>query len=208
MFRSKICYFALLLASSALAAEHDSTVFVVEHFERHMNHDDARIDLELARGNDERSFVAKFSSVLLDQHDLTAELRLTYSQPLNESFDWHAGVIAAWNGSDNLNGLALGVNGNGIYAIETEVFVSLDENGEFFAFGDLKRDFGLSEKWIAKPTIGFLVGHGADAIFAEARLRYQASDDFAPYIGVLWEKVYDDVDEYDSSVLVGITLSF
>lgn len=200
--------FMLLLAGPAIAGDGDETVFLAEHVERHFDHKDAMVDLEFVHGNAQRKFVAKFSTVMPDHYDLEAALRLTYARPVNDGFDWHVGFIAESFGTEYVAGLTAGINGETRFGLEAEIFVALNEDDEFLTYGDLKRDFALTEKLIIKPVVGFLAGHGDDAIFAEARLRYQMSDNFAPYVGILWEEVYGEADISDSSALLGITFSF
>lgn len=125
------------------------------------------------------------------------------------------------------NWLAFGVQGLAPYWFDVEATLYAGEAGRSAARVDLEYDLLLSQRLILQPNLEFnlygksdparAVGSGlADAEFG-LRLRYEINRQFAPYIGVGWERKFGETADMARSAgkevrerqwLVGVRMWF
>lgn len=135
-----------------------------------------------------------------------AELQLLYGRALGPWWDWVAGMRQDFKPASSQTWAALGVQGMALYGFEAEAtaFLGEDQQSALRLAGEY--DMLLSNKWILQPTaeLNFYskndaaraVGAGlANAEFG-LRLRYEIVRQFAPYIGLTWQRAYGNSADY------------
>ncbi len=184
------------------------TSLSVERFERHFDHDDYALELDVVHGNDDHAVVLRFEGTKPDNHDTEGELQLLYSKPLSAYFDWQVGLEAALHDGSSTGGLVAGIEGEAPYRIHLEARATLNEDGDLFVHAEFERDFLIIDRLALQPRLGILAGDGGESIAAELRLRYEVTRRFVPYLGVSWEKIYGDVESRGNTALAGVSFSF
>lgn len=101
---------------------------------------------------------------------------------------------------------ALGVQGMALYNFETEATAFIGEGGQTGARLEGDYDILLTNRLILQPTaeLNFYskndpqrgIGSGLSNTEAGLRLRYEIRREFAPYIGVSWNRTYGNTADY------------
>lgn len=131
-----------------------------------------------------------------------AEIQALWSRPFSRFFDFQAGVrhdFAA--GADRTFGV-IGVQGLAPYWFEIDAAVFVSGEGDVSARFEAEYDLLLTQRLILQPRteLNFAVqdvedvgvGSGLSTAEIGLRLRYEISRQFAPYVGVNWERAVGD----------------
>ncbi|MEX6501045.1 copper resistance protein B [Pseudomonas zhanjiangensis] len=156
-----------------------------------------------------------------------AELQLLYGRSIGPWWDLVAGVRHDFQPEPAQTWGALGVQGMPLYALEVEATAFVGENGQSAARLEGEYDILLTNRLILQPSaeVNFYgkndpergVGSGLANTELSLRLRYELVRQFAPYIGVSWNRTYGntadivrdeggDVDE--ARLVAGIRIWF
>lgn len=102
--------------------------------------------------------------------------------------------------------LAFGVQGLAPYWFETEATAYVGRNGTVAARLEARYDLLLTQKWILQPKVEANlyskndpdrgIGSGLSDMELGIRLRYEISRQFAPYIGVSWNRKFGKTADY------------
>lgn len=131
-------------------------------------------------------------------------------------------------GSNNERGFAvIGIQGLAPYRFETDANLRVSDDGDVSADLELEYDMRLTQRLILQPKLEtaiafsdvpeFEQGSGINNIKTGLRLRYEIEREFAPYIGVSWDRKLgetediikrDGGDTSNVSVLLGVRAWF
>lgn len=162
-----------------------------------------------------------------DGHTEEAELQLLWSHAIGPWWETVAGVRQDFKPGSPQTWAAFGVQGMPLFGLETEVTAFLGEGGQSALRLEAEYDILLTQRWVLQPTAELNlhgrndeargVGSGlSDAGFG-LRLRYEINRQFAPYIGVTWNRAYgntadllrdEDEDVSDTRLVAGIRFWF
>lgn len=162
-----------------------------------------------------------------DGHTEEAELQLLWSHAIGPWWETVAGVRQDFEPGSPQTWAAFGVQGMPLFGLETEATAFLGEGGQSALRLEAEYDILLSQRWVLQPTAELNlhgrndeargVGSGlSDAGFG-LRLRYEINRQFAPYIGVTWNRAYgntadllrdEDEDVSDTRLVAGIRFWF
>ena len=127
-----------------------------------------------------------------------AEAQLLYSRLLTDFFDVQAGVRYDPEPHPRRGYAVLGVQGLAPYYFETDVALFLSNEGELSGRFSAEYELLLTQRLILQPsaevnlsaqdTKARGIGVGVNDIELGLRLRYELRREFAPYIGVNWER--------------------
>lgn len=131
-----------------------------------------------------------------------AEVQALWSRAFSRYFDVQAGVRHDFApGSDRTFGV-LGVKGLAPYWFEVDAALFVSGDGDVSVRAEVEYEVLLTQRLIFQPRteLNFAfqdvpdndVGSGLSTIEAGARLRYEIKREFAPYIGVSWERDIGD----------------
>jgi len=156
-----------------------------------------------------------------------AELQLLYGHSIGPWWDVVAGVRQDFKPESPQTWAAFGVQGMALYAFEAEATAFVGENGQSAARLEGEYDILLTNRLILQPTaeVNFYgkndpergVGSGLANTELGLRLRYEIVRQFAPYIGVSWNRVYGNTadmvrdeggDKEEARLVAGIRMWF
>ncbi|MFG0497877.1 copper resistance protein B [Pseudomonas sp. YQ_13] len=129
-----------------------------------------------------------------------AELQLLYGRSISPWWDVVAGVRQDFQPGSPQTWGAFGIQGMALYDFEAEATAFIGENGQTAARLEGEYDILLTNRLILQPTAeaNFYgkndpergVGSGLANTEVGLRLRYEIVRQFAPYIGVTWNRSY------------------
>ncbi|MDG4866595.1 copper resistance protein B [Guyparkeria sp. 1SP6A2] len=121
----------------------------------------------------------------------------------------------------------LGLQGLAPYWFEIDTNLRVSEDGDAWADFETEYDFRLTQKLVLQPRFGtmiafdeveeFGVGQGINHVKLGLRLRYEIKREFAPYVGVSWNRKLGDTadlvraeggDPSDLRLLGGVRMWF
>lgn len=135
-----------------------------------------------------------------------AELQALWSHAIGPFFDLQTGVrFDAGPGPDRAH-LVLGVQGLAPYWIEVDAAAFLSDKGDLTARVEAEHDALITQRLILQPRIEaqfalqdipeLQTGSGLAEFSAGARLRYQVTPLFAPYVGIEYERAFGDTRRF------------
>ncbi|EIK52650.1 copper resistance protein B [Stutzerimonas stutzeri TS44] len=156
-----------------------------------------------------------------------AELQLLWSHAIGPWWETIAGVRQDFKPGSPQTWAAFGVQGMPLFGLETEATAFLGEGGQSALRLEAEYDILLTQRWVLQPTAELNlhgrndaargVGSGLSEASAGLRLRYEISRQFAPYIGVTWNRAHgntadllrdEDEDVSDTRLVAGVRFWF
>lgn len=135
-----------------------------------------------------------------------AEVQVLYSRALDPWFNLQAGVRHDFYPDPQRSHLVLGVEGLAPYWFDVTGAAFLSNKGDVTARFEGEYDQRLTQKLILQPRLEFNlaaqdipeIGVGSGLVNTEAslRLRYEIVPEFAPYIGVAYERAFGDTADF------------
>jgi len=135
-----------------------------------------------------------------------AEVQALWSRAFSRYFDVQAGVRHDFAPGTDRTYAVLGLNGLAPYWFEVDAALFLSDKGDVFARAEVEYEFLLTQRLILQPraelNISFQdalendLASGLSTLETGARLRYEIKREFAPYIGVSWERALGDTADF------------
>lgn len=136
----------------------------------------------------------------------SAEVQALYSRAIGPWFNLQAGVRYDLRPRPDRGHLVLGVQGLAPYWFEIDAAAFLSEKGDLTARFEAEYDQRITNRMILQPRVEFDlaaqevpelgVGAGLSTIEAGLRLRYEIKREFAPYVGVQYERRIGDTADF------------
>jgi copper resistance protein B len=137
-----------------------------------------------------------------------AEVQALWGHSISPWWDLVGGVRQDFKPEDPQTWAAFGVQGLALYNFEAQATAYLGEGGQTAARLEGNYDILLTNKLILQPTAEFNfygkndpkrgVGSGLSESDVGLRLRYEIRPEFAPYVGVTWNRAYGKTADYAS----------
>ncbi len=99
----------------------------------------------------------------------------------------------------------LGVQGLAPYRFGVQAATFLSEHGKISARAEIEYDLLLTQRWVLQPRLAatyalqddkdYGVGKGLNDLEIGLRVRYEIRREFAPYLGITWQKRYSNAGE-------------
>jgi copper resistance protein B len=135
----------------------------------------------------------------IDEDDFEeVEVELLYSRNVATFWDLRAGVRHDFEPHPTRTFAAFGAEGMAPYWLEVEATAYVSDDGDVSADLEMEYDLLLTQRLILQPrfetSVAFHeveeygVGQGINGIELGARLRYEILREFAPYVGISWER--------------------
>lgn len=131
-----------------------------------------------------------------------AELQALWSHAIGPWFDLQTGVRYDPRRGSDRGYLVAGVQGLAPYWIEIEAAAFLSDQGDITARFEAEHDVRITNQWTLQPRAELAlalqdvprerIGAGLSQIAVGARLRYQVTPLFEPYVGVEYERAFGD----------------
>ncbi|MES2492614.1 MAG: copper resistance protein B, partial [Pseudomonadota bacterium] len=127
-----------------------------------------------------------------------AETRLGVRHALGPWWNLHAGVRHDFGAAPQRTYAAMGIEGLAPYWIEVKGEMFVSDRGDFHLRFEASHDFRISGPVVleaaAETDVALQdvpaqkIGGGIEQVELGARLRYELRPDFAPYVGIHWER--------------------
>jgi copper resistance protein B len=150
------------------------------------------VDVEGERG-------LKNSEWLLERADLL------FVKAISSFWDLRAGLGYAGSNEGGRSKLVLGVKGLAPYGFDVEANLNLTNKGELYGKLEAEYELLLTQRLILQPSFEVLtstkkieplgVGSGLNKTELALRLRYEIKREFAPYVGISWERHFGQTKE-------------
>lgn len=156
-----------------------------------------------------------------------AEVHALWGHAISPWWDLVGGVRQDFKPGDPQTWAAFGIQGLALYNFEAKATAYLGEGGQTAARLEGDYDILLTNKLILQPTAEFNfygkndpqrgVGSGLSESEVGLRLRYEIRPQFAPYVGVTWNRSYGKTADYareegednsEARLVVGIRVWF
>ena len=135
----------------------------------------------------------------------SAEMQLLYSRAVSPFFDAQFGVRHDFRPDPERSYLVAAVQGLLPYTFDVEATAFLSEKGDLSGRLEGEYDLRISQRLVLQPRVeinfaiqdvpSLHVGSGIGSVEGGLRLRYEIRREFAPYLGMEWErKVGDTAD--------------
>ena len=135
-----------------------------------------------------------------------AEVQALWGHSISPWWDLVGGVRQDFKPGDPQTWAAFGIQGMALYNFEAQATAYLGEGGQTAARLEGDYDILLTNKLILQPTAEFNfygkndpqrgVGSGLSESEVGLRLRYEVRPQFAPYVGVTWNRAYGRTADY------------
>jgi copper resistance protein B len=135
-----------------------------------------------------------------------AEVQALWSRGIDPWFDVQAGVRYDFRPGPERAYLALGVQGLAPYWFEIDAAAFVSNKGDVSARVEAEYDLRFTQKLILQPRMeGDLalqdvpelgIGSGLSSGEIGARLRYEIRPEFAPYVGIEYERAFGDTARF------------
>ena len=135
-----------------------------------------------------------------------AEVQALWSRAIDPWFDLQLGVRHDFRPDPERTHLVLGVQGLAPYWFEVAGAVFLSNKGDVTARLEGEYDLRITQKLILQPRLEFDlalqdvpeigIGSGLSSGELGARLRYEIRPEFAPYVGIEYERAFGDTARF------------
>lgn len=157
-------------------------------------------------GYDLDKFVFKTEGERVDGETEKAELQALYSKAIDPNWDIQFGVRHDFYPKPTQDWAVIALQGVAPYYFETDASFFIGEDGQTAFRIESEYEMMLTQQWVLSPEIEVNlhgkndeereIGSGLSSIEAGLRLRYEIKREFAPYIGINWEKKFGNTADY------------
>jgi len=152
----------------------------------------------------------------------TSQNELVYSRAIAPFWDAQIGLAYDKNADASRAWGEIAISGLAPYFFETRAALLINSDGNIGLRLDAEYEALFTQKLILTPSIEadfytkddakMQIGSGLSSIEAGLRLRYEIRREFAPYIGVTWEKTFGNTRNFnpinETNFLVGVRFWF
>ncbi|MEM8496638.1 MAG: copper resistance protein B [Pseudomonadota bacterium] len=200
-------------AREALKAEHGNqinTLILGERLEYHSNHGDSLMIWQAQAwvGGDVQKLWLKTEGEfdIEDGEFEEVELQALYSQAVSPFWDLQVGIRHDFDPEPTRTYAVLGAQGLAPYWFELDGQLMLSDEGDLSIRLEAEYEFRISQRIMLQPRLelngsfsdddDISVGSGLSTAAAGLRLRYEISREFAPYVGVSWNRSFGNTDDF------------
>jgi len=202
---SAFVFTGCVLSTSLYAGMEDDPVItkvMIDQFETRVTDGDDPLVLEGQAwiGKDLNKFVIKADAEQVNGSTEELELQALYSRAIAPFWDFQVGVRQDQKPKPGRNWLAIGFQGLAPYWFEIDTALFIGESDQIGLRFTAEYEWMLTQRWVLSPDIEFNIyskndqatgtGSGLSDTQLGLRLRYEIKREFAPYIGVNWNKKY------------------
>lgn len=125
-----------------------------------------------------------------------AELQLLYSRLFAPFWEWQIGVRQDFGSIRDRSHVVMGIQGVVPYEFEWDSALFVSSEGDVSARIEIEYDLNVTQRWVLQPRVELNaaftddVTAGVDSSELGLRLRYHFRREFAPYIGISWERLH------------------
>lgn len=160
-------------------------------------------------GYDLQKIVFKTEGERVNGETEQAELQVLYSQAIAPYWDLQAGIRHDFYPRPTQDWAVIGVQGVAPYFFEIDASLFWGESGQTGLRLEAEYELLFTQQWILSPEIELNfygkddeergLGSGFANMEAGLRLRYEIRREFAPYVGINWEKQFGNTADLSRS---------
>jgi copper resistance protein B len=224
---------ASLLSNNVFAGgmEDDPVVgkVMIDRFEKRFTGgpDPVVLEADAWLGKDLDKFWVKVDAERVDGKTEELQLQALYSRAIDPYWDLQVGWRHDQKPTPRRDWLAIGFKGLAPYWYEVDTALFIGESGQANLYFQAEYEWMFTQKWVLSPEVevNFYnkddeqtgTGSGLSDLELGLRLRYELRREFAPYIGINWEKKFghtadfaraDGEDVEDTQIVAGIRAWF
>jgi copper resistance protein B len=199
-----------LVAIPALAATEDDPVLYMLKIDKleARKTDDGTLgawDGYLWIGKDLNKAWIKTKGERTSQTTEVTEIQLLYSRAIDTNWDLQLGGRHDTYPDTERTWATIGLNGIAPYWFEIDAALFVEESGQKSLRFEAEYEFMLTQKWVLYPEIEVNwfsedddelgIGSGLAGVEAGLRLRYEITRQFAPYVGVNYERLLGNTED-------------
>jgi len=207
--KSKLTYafVGCVLSTSLFAAGADDpivTKVMIDQLETRITdgYDPLVLEAQAWIGKDFNKFVIKADVEQVNGETEELELQALYSKAIDVYWDLQIGVRQDRNlkPTPNRDWLTIGFQGVAPYWFEIDTALFFGEDSQVGLRFSAEYEWMITQRWVLSPEIEFNIhskddeatgtGSGLSDSQLGIRLRYEIKREFAPYIGINWNKKY------------------
>lgn len=208
MIKAALAMMAIAVPLPAMAMEGHGDMliwqFTMDQLEQswHLGEDSTNWKSDGFIGGDYSKLRLKSEGSVSDGSVEDLEVQALYSVMVHDFWDFQAGIRQDFRPTPQTTHLAIGFQGLAPQFLEVDAQAFLSERGDVTARLDVETDLLLTEKLILQPhaevelaaqkVAETQTGTGVSELKLGLRLRYEVVKEFAPYIGVAWERKLGD----------------
>ena len=226
-------FLGCILSSSAIAGgmEDDPIVtkVMIDQLETRITNGDDPLVLEAQAwiGKDLNKFVVKAGVEQVKNVTEELELQALYSKAVAPFWDFQVGIRQDQKPTPVRNWVALGFQGLAPNWFEVDTALFIGESSQVGLRFSAEYEWMFTQRWVLSPEFEINIhakddeatgtGAGISDTQLGLRLRYEIKREFAPYIGINWNKKYGNTATYakndgaktdDSQIVIGIRAWF
>lgn len=201
----------MFLSSSAAAAMNDDPVlgmFKLDKLELRASDGEDPLVWEAQGwiGKDLNKFWFKTDGVVVDGETEAADIQALYSRALAPFWDFQVGWRRDIRPEPSRDWLAIGFQGLAPYWFEIDTALFIGKDSRVGVRLQAEYEILFTQKLILTPELEMDIfskddeevgaGSGLSNIELGLRLRYEIRREFAPYIGINWERVYGNTADF------------
>jgi len=170
------------------------------------NKNDMAWDLQGWIGQDLNKLWLKTEGESVNSEIEEAEVQLLYSRAVAPYWDAQIGWRHDSQPSPTRDWLVFGIQGLAPYFFETDIAFFISDSGNIGLRTQFEYELMLSQKWILSPELEANIFTKSDAVAGTGeglsdmslglRLRYELKREFAPYIGIEWNKRFGKTADF------------
>jgi len=157
-------------------------------------------------GKDLNKLVMKADAEQVNGVTEELELQALYSRAIAPFWDFQIGVRQDFKPTPERSWLAMGFQGLAPYFFEIDNTLFVGESGQVGLRLSAEYEMLITQRWILSPEVELNIhskndvatgtGSGLSDSQIGLRLRYEVKREFAPYIGVNWNRKYGNTANY------------
>ena len=178
-------------------------------------------------GKDLNKFVLKADIEQVNGETEELELQALYSRAIDPYWDLQVGIRQDQKQIPEKNWFAIGFMGVAPYWFEVDTSLFIGESEQIGLRFEAEYEWMLTQRWVLSPEVEINLhskddaatgtGSGLSDTQVGLRLRYEITREFAPYIGVNWNKKYGNTATFakndgekanDTQIVAGIRAWF
>lgn len=232
--KNKLTYafIGCLLSTSVFASGEDDpivTKVIIDQLETRITDGDNPLILEAQAwiGKDLNKFVIKADIEQVNGEVEELELQALYSKAVDPYWDFQIGVRQDQKPLPSKNWLAISFQGVAPYWFEIDTSLFIGESSQVGLRFTAEYEWMITQRLVLSPEFGFNIhakddeaagiGSGLSDTQLGIRLRYEVKREFAPYIGLNWNRKYGNTAKFaiaegekedDTQVVLGIRAWF
>ncbi|MEN8175499.1 MAG: copper resistance protein B [Pseudomonadota bacterium] len=164
------------------------------------------LDAQAWMGKDLNKLWLKAEGERVDGETEEAEVQVLYSRAVAPYWDLQIGWRHDFHPKPTRDWLAVGIEGLAPYWFEVDAALFVGDDSQVAVRLEAEYEWMFTQRWILSPELEVNlhskddedtgVGSGLSDLELGLRLRYEIRREFAPYIGVNWEKKFGNTADF------------